>query len=85
MLADFLKTFVVTTAIFFLFFYATPYWTGAEMEDLMHNGIYRALYIFCSKTGYWAYRLIESLSAGVCSLLGKKGKVAGTALWSIRC
>lgn len=74
MLADFLKTFAVTTAIFFLFFYSTPYWTGAEMEDLMHNGIYRAFYVFCSKTGYWAYRLIERLSAGICSLLGKKGK-----------
>lgn len=40
----------------------------------MHNGAYRALYVFCSKTGYWAYQLIERLSAGICSLLGKKGK-----------
>lgn len=40
----------------------------------MHNGAYRAFYVFCSKTGYWAYQLIERLSAGICSLLGKKGK-----------
>lgn len=72
--ALFLKTFVVTTIVFFLFFYSTPYWTGAEMEDLMHNGIYRAFYVFCSKTGHWAYQLIERLSAGLCSLLGKKAK-----------
>ena len=74
MLADILKTFAITTVMFFLFFYSAPYWTGAEMEDLMHNGAYRAFYVFCSKTGYWAYQLIECLSAGICSLLGRKGK-----------
>lgn len=74
MLGNFLKTFVVTAAMFFLFFYSTPYWTGAEMEDLMHNGLYRAFYVFCSKTGFWAYQLIERLADGICSLLDRKGK-----------
>lgn len=74
MLGNFLKTFAVTAAMFFLFFYSTPYWTGAEMEDLMHNGLYRAFYVFCSKTGFWAYQFIERLSDKICSLLDRKGK-----------
>ena len=44
------------------------------MEDLMPNGIYRAFYVFCSKTGHWAYQLIELLSANICSWFGSQDK-----------
>ena len=80
MLADFLKTFLVTAVMFFLFFYSAPYWTGAEMENLMRNGVYRAFYVLCSKLGYWAYQLIELVSAKICSRIEEKRRRAGPSL-----
>ena len=62
MMADIMLTFILTILSFGLFFFSTPYWTGAGMEDAISNGLYRVIYYRVSGIGFQMYKLIEHIS-----------------------
>ena len=68
-MGKFVQTFLISLITFVLFYFNTPYWTGSEMRDVCHNGVYRAFYVLLSTIGYFCYKLVEIVCNSVSNAL----------------
>ena len=65
------RQFLIMTLSYFLFYYSTPYWSSAQIKDLINHGLYQSLFILLSSVGDLVYKGVEALNSWVDAQLEK--------------
>ena len=65
------QQFLIMALSYFLFYYSAPYWSSAQIKDLINHGLYQGLFILLSTVGDWLYKLVELPGKSVDELLEK--------------
>lgn len=59
---DLFQRFLILALSYFLFYYSAPYWSSAQIKDVINHGLYQSLFIRLSSIGHWLYKGVETLN-----------------------
>ena len=59
---DLFQRFLILALSYFLFYYSAPYWSSAQIKDVINYGSYQSLFIRLSSIGHWLYKGVETLN-----------------------
>lgn len=57
------QRFLIMALSYFLFYYSTPYWSSAQIKDVIDHGLYQGLFILLSCVGDLVYKSVELLNS----------------------
>lgn len=72
------RQFLIMALSYFLFYYSAPYWSSAQIKDVINHGLYQSLFILLSSVGDLLYKGVEKLNSWAGNQLKQARILSGT-------